>query len=130
MTGFIFTDLNVRLNDVNPNDIVVITDSQAIKQAIEKLINTPLGSIPYYRAYGVDIKQFMHYPLSEDTGKEAYDHIKGQINKFIQMVTVLEDMSTVIIDYDNETISIQIVVQSNNTGEVITLSPVTIPVTN
>lgn len=130
MLNNILVDLNVRLNEVDSTDTITITNSFAIKQALIKLLNVQIGSIPYFRAYGVDIKQFLQYPLSESTGTEAYEHIKNQIEQFIKTVTILDNMSSITIDYDAVTIEIVIAVMNNQTGEVIILPAISIPVTN
>jgi phage baseplate assembly protein W len=124
---YVYTDLNVRLDEVDPNDHMTITDSLAIKQSLIRLLNTREGEIPNYRAYGLNVRKFQQYPLNVNTGNEIFEHIKDKIDAFEKRVVVLDDESILNINYDEGNIGMQIYVQYNNTGEVIVLPNITIP---
>lgn len=121
MNNYIYTDINIRLADISSNDVFTITDTKAVHQSLEKLINTSIGEIPNFRAFGVNLKRFLQYPLNNSTGQAIYSHVSGQVKKFIKTVTVLDEMSNMILDVDNGVIKIQIAVKCNDTGEIIVL---------
>ena len=47
---YINSDLNVRLQEVNPQDTTVIVDKEAVMQSIYRLWGTEEGEIPYYKS--------------------------------------------------------------------------------
>ncbi len=126
----IFSDLNVRLNEVDNSDITVITDANAIKQSLIRLFNTEEGEIANFRIYGLPIKNFLHYPLNINTGTEIYDIIVQKINYFEQRVNVMSDLCEIIIDYTSSAIKIIMVVQIKSTGEILVLPTLSIIIKN
>ena len=80
--GYIFKDLNVRDPYVTDSTDVMIYDSKVIVQSIWRLMNTEEGEIPNFRNYGLNIKQFMQYPLTEETVSSIYNYVKSRIEAF------------------------------------------------
>jgi phage baseplate assembly protein W len=126
-SNYILTDLNIRLTEVNTDDIIVLNDSLAAKQELVKLFGTQRGSIKYYRAYGLDLRKYLQYPMTQTIAFIIYDDIKNQINNFVKTVTIMEDLSTINLDWINKEVSITMTVRVNKTGNLITLPPVVIP---
>ena len=124
----IYSDLNVRLPDVEPLDKVIITDYKAIKQSYIRLFKTREGEIPYYRKYGFNIEKYLHYPLTVDTGRMIYDEVKSKVSEFEQRVTILDDYSSVTIDYNRSIITVIPTAQVNKTGDVINLPPISVDI--
>ena len=62
---YINSDLNVRLSQVNDKDVAIIVDKEAILQSIYRLLNTEEGEIPFYRSYGINLRQFLQKPLGQ-----------------------------------------------------------------
>ena len=119
--SYIWTDLNVRVPKVNSNDTMTISDVHTIEQSLIRLISTRIGEIPYYRGYGLNLQQYEQYPLTQDTADLMFEHIKNQISTYEKRVTILDDYTTLTVNYDTESIMITVVVQINTTGELITL---------
>ena len=71
----IFLDLNTRLSIIEPEDTMVVSDAQAIKQSLWRLFNTKEGEIPYFRGYGIDVEQFCQQPMNQDTAQEINEYI-------------------------------------------------------
>ena len=123
-SNYIWTDLNCRLPQVEPNDNMTISDVQTIEQSLIRLISTRIGEIPYYRGYGLNLQQFEQYPLTQDTADLMFAHIKNQINAYEKRVTILDNYTTLTVNYDTESIMITVTVQVNTTGQLITLPTV------
>lgn len=117
----IFSDINVRLDDVDNSDRMVVYDSKAVKQSLIRLVKTREGEIPYFRAYGLNLRQFVQMPINFDTGELVYDHVLSKIERFEERVEVLDDISVINIDYGNEYISLDIAVKILDTGEVFNI---------
>ena len=78
----IFLDLNTRLSIIEPEDTMVVSDAQAIKQSLWRLFNTKEGEIPYFRGYGIDVEQFCQQPKNQDTAQEINEYILGKVNLY------------------------------------------------
>lgn len=124
----VYSDLNTRLSSVDSDDNTVITDSNAIKQSLIRLFKTEEGEIPNYRVYGLSLKKFLHYPLSDETAQDIYDEIEGKVRIFETRATIIDTLSTMTLAYDESSIKADIVAQVNNTGELITLPTLNIVV--
>lgn len=122
----IYTDLNVRLPEVNSSDITVINDSQAIKQSLIRLTTIEEGEIYNFREYGLALKRYVHYPLIQSTADEIESHIKTKIARFETRVSIRDDLTTMVADYDNNIIEISIAVQIISTGELYLIPPVAV----
>ena len=122
----IFSDLNVRLPQINDNDQTIITDSQAVVQSAWRLLNTDEGEVPYCRGYGINLKQFLHAPLTKETASNIYDYVKQKITMYEQRVTVLQ--ADVDADMDRGIITMILSLRVNSTGEIVQLPTLSVPV--
>ena len=122
----ILSDLNLRLDMVNPNDVLTIFNTDTVKQSLIRLVNTEVEEVWDYRAYGLDLKQFMQYPLNRATATEIESYIVGQIKRFEPNVTYIESISKIIYDFSNNSLYFQLVYQLNATGEIINLPTLTL----
>ena len=123
---FINSDLNVRLPQVNSQDITVIVDKEAVMQSIYRLFNTQEGEIPYYRNYGLDLKQFLQKPLGPMLAREINEYISGKIDMYEQRVEVYK--VNVVSNFENSSVILQYYVRIKTTGEIVGLEPLVVPI--
>ena len=93
----ILSDINLRLQTIDLSDNIVIYDTSVIKQNLIEFVSTEEGEIYYSRAFGLNLKQFMHYPLTEVTATAIETYITGQIARFETNITYLSESSKVIL---------------------------------
>ena len=117
----IYSDINVRITEVDSTDNMVIYDTPSVKQSLFRLVKTKEQEVYNFRAYGLNLEQFLHYPINVNTGNLAYKHVEDKINRFENRVLIRDDLSVINIDYDMEYISLDVAVQVRDTGEVIYL---------
>lgn len=118
----IFTDLNARLPQVSDTDEVTLFGKNSVLSNLYKLVKTREGEIPNYRVFGLDVQQFEHYPLNNETGLAIYDYVISKIERFEQRGQIVDEMSTIILDQDNDYVSLEIAVQVISTGEIFFLN--------
>lgn len=123
---FVYSDLNVRLPYVSPQDSTVITDREAILQSLYRLIRTEEGEIPYYRNYGLNLKQFVQRPMGELLAREISDYIKEKITTFEPRVSI--HRTNVTSDYANASVIVQYYLKIKSTEEIIALQPISVAV--
>ena len=117
--GYIFKDLNVRDEFVTDSKSVMIYDSKVIVQSIWRLINTEEGEIPNFRNYGLNIKQFMQYPLTEETVSSIYNYVKGKIEAFEDRAEVIK--ADVDVSFEQGYIYMIFFLRMKATGDVVKL---------
>lgn len=122
----IFSDLNVRLSQVDSTDTMVITDAKAVVQSVWRLFKTEEGEIPYYRGYGLNLKQFIQRPLTKITASDVFDHVKQKIINYEQRVEVLQGDADA--DRDNGVILLVFTLRVKATGAVVQLEPLKVPI--
>ena len=111
----IYTDLNVRLDVVDTNDIN-IANAKAVLQAVSRLLMTQEGEIPYYRNYGLNLKRYIQRPLTQATANEIYDYVRKKIETYEQRVTVIGAQTDA--DFMGGYIYMTFTLQVNSTGEI------------
>ena len=116
-TTYIFSDLNVRDEFVTDSRAVVIYDTTDIIQSVWRLLTTEEGEIPNFRNYGLDVKRYMQYPLTEDTVNEIYEYVRGKIETYETRVNVLR--ADVSINFEQGRISYNFLLELKSTGEII-----------
>lgn len=119
--AYIFSDLNVRSKQINTDDVISISDTDAIKQSILRLLGSREGSFPYFRAYGLTLEKYLHYPLNSDTADLIYKEMVDKINTFEQRATVMDDYCILTVDYNNQRILVDLVLQCKNSKELFTI---------
>ena len=82
MSKKIFLDLNARLSIVQPEDTMVVSDAQAVKQSLWRLLNTKEGEIPYFRGYGLDLEKYEQSPINKQTGQEIHEYIMNKVETY------------------------------------------------
>ena len=115
----ILLDLNVRDPFVSASTDMMLEDTKVVIQSLWRLLTTEEGEVPYFREYGLDIKQFSQYPLSKNTASMIYNYVKDKVTRFEQRATIVQD--TVSADFDQGTISMKFLIQVLATGESVYL---------
>ena len=123
---YINSDLNVRLQEVNPQDTTVIVDKEAVMQSIYRLWGTEEGEIPYYRGYGMNLKQFLQKPLGPMLARDIKEYVDGKIEAYEQRVEVYKVNAA--SDYVNQSVILQYYVRIKTTGEIVGLEPLVVPI--
>lgn len=123
---YINSDLNVRLSEVNSQDTTVIVDKEAVLQSIYRLFKTEEGEIPFYRAYGLDLKQFLQKPLGEALAREINEYVSGKLEAFEQRAEVYK--VNAVSNYTDNSVVLQYYVKIKATGEIIGLEPLAVPI--
>jgi len=121
----IFSDINLRIDQVDNTDSIAIYDTNVVKQSLIALVSTEVNEIWNMRPFGLNLKQFMHYPLIDVTAFEIETYITGKIAKFETSVTYLDYASQAIFDYNSNSIHFNLAYKINLTGEIIVLPTIT-----
>ena len=119
VVSYIFSDLNVRDEFVTDSKAVMIYDSTDIVQSVWRLLTTEEGEIPNFRNYGLDVKRYCQYPLTEETIEEIYRYVKGKIATYEARVNVVK--AKVDVDFDSGLIFYNFTLEIKATGETITI---------
>lgn len=119
VVSYIFSDLNVRDEFVTDSKAVMIYDSTDIIQSVWRLLTTEEGEIPNFRNYGLDVKRYCQYPLTEETIEEIYRYVKGKIDTYEARVNVVK--AKVDVDFDSGLIFYNFILEIKATGETITI---------
>ena len=119
VVSYIFSDLNVRDEFVTDSKAVMIYDSTDIIQSVWRLLTTEEGEIPNFRNYGLDVKRYCQYPLTEETIEEIYRYVKGKIDTYEARVNVVK--AKVDVDFDSVLIFYNFILEIKATGETITI---------
>lgn len=125
-TSTVYSDLNVKLPQVDGSDITTIKDIKAITQSIYRLFKTVQGEIPYYRSYGLNLKQFIQKPLTRSTTADIFDHVKQKILLYEPRANVVQAIASA--DKDNGIISLKYTISAKSTGELIQLEALNVKV--
>lgn len=123
---YINSDLNVRLPQVSSDDTTVIVDKDAVLQSIYRLVNTSEGEIPFYRSYGLDLKQFVQKPMGESLAVEINDYITGKIETYEQRVEIAKVNAA--CDFENSCVVLQYYIEIKATSEIVGLEPISVPI--
>ena len=114
MAQVVFSDINTRI--INPNvDKFLTTDAEAIFQSIWRLITTHEGEIPYFRAYGCNLKRFEQLPLTETTADRIVEYVTKKVETWETRGELVS--ANAKADYNNNTLYLQLVVRCKATNE-------------
>ena len=119
MPQFILQDLNVRDEFVTTSTDFLIYDEKVIVQSVWRLITTQEGEIPNFRVYGLDVKRFMHYPLTKETVETIYNYVKNRVNAFEERASIIK--ADVDVNFNTGVISMAFYLQITVTGNVVKL---------
>ena len=126
MNSYIFTDLNVRDEFVTKSTDVMIYDAKVVVQSVWRLINTEVGEIPNFRNYGLSIKRFSQYPLTEETINTIYEYVKERVSAFEERAEIIR--TDVDANIENGTLYYTFYLRVRSTGDIVTLPTWTVQV--
>lgn len=118
----------MRIDQVDSTDRTAIYDTDVVKQSLIALVSTEVNEIWNMRPFGLNLKQFMHYPLTDITAREIETYITGRIAKFETNITFIDYASQIIFDFNNNSIYFKLAYKINITGELIVLPTITVAV--
>lgn len=114
MSQVVFSDINTRI--IRPKeDKFLTTDAEAVFQSIWRLVTTHEGEIPYFRAYGCNLKRFEQLPLTESTADRIVDYLISKVERWETRGKIIS--ADAKADYNNNSLYLQLYVQCNATGE-------------
>ena len=117
--SYIFADLNVRETFVSPSTEILLYDTKVVVQSVWRLITTEEGEIPNFRSYGLNVKQFLQYPLTEGTIDTIYNYVKGKVEAFEGRADIIS--AEVGVDLNNGIIKMTFILRVKSTGETVKL---------
>ena len=117
--SYIFTDLNVRDEFVTKSTDVMLYDTKVVVQSVWRLITTEVGEIPNFRNYGLSVKRFSQYPLTEETINTIYEYVKERVKAFEGRAEIIR--TDVDANIENGTLYYTFYLRVLNTGEVAKL---------
>lgn len=126
MTTYIFADLNVRDDFVTDSKEVLLYDTKVIVQSLWRLLTTEVGEIPNFRNYGLNIKQFMQYPLTDDTVKMIYNYVKERVEAFETRAEIVK--TNVDVNFESGLLYMVFIIRVKATGELVSLPTWTVQV--
>lgn len=126
MATYIFTDLNVRDEFVTSSKDIMIYDTKVIVQSIWRLMTTEEGEIPNFRNYGLNIKQFLQYPLTEGTANSIYNYVKSRVEAFEERAEIIK--ADVDVDFEQGYVYMVFYLRMKSTGDIVKLPLFTIKV--
>ena len=115
----ILYDLNVRDPFVSDSTDVMLKDTKVVVQSLWRLLTTEEGEIPNFRDYGLDIKQFSQYSLTQTTARMIYDYVIERIKIFEPRADIIT--ATLDVDFERGMLLIAFTARAIPTGEVFQL---------
>ena len=119
MPQFILQDLNVRDPFVSDSTDFLLYDTKVVVQSIWRLITTEEGEIPNYRVYGLSIKKFCQYPMSQETVQTIYNYVKNRVKAFEERGTIIR--ADVDANFNKQEVYYRFYVQVNTTSDIVKL---------
>ena len=116
---YIYLDPNVRDVLVSPSTDMMLKDSKVIVQSVWRLVNTEEGEIPNFRNYGLNIKQFGQYPLTDETIDIIYEYVKRRVEAFEVRTEVVR--ADVDVDFSTCKVMMAFYIRITETKEVVKL---------
>ena len=114
MAQVVFSDRNARI--VRPTeDKFLTTDAEAVFQSLWRLFTTHEGEIPYFRAYGCNLKRFEQLPLTESTADMIFEYLTNKVETWETRGTL--ESANAKADYNNNALYMQLTVKCNATNE-------------
>ncbi|HBF38577.1 MAG TPA: hypothetical protein DDW50_14820 [Firmicutes bacterium] len=99
----------------NGKDVLLVSDEEDIKEALEVLISTALGERLNYSDFGCDMKQFMFEAVNRALVTEVQQVIADAIYNYESRITV-EEIDVTESDEDDETLLITVTYTIPDTG--------------
>lgn len=110
----VYSDVNTRATE-NLGTAFLTSDAKAVFQSIWRLITTIEGEIPYYRAYGCNLKRFLQFPLTQRTADTIFEYVQNKVNEFEPRGKIIS--ATADADISRNTLKMKFYVQVQATGE-------------
>ena len=117
--AYIFADLNARDSFVSDSTEILLYDTKVVVQSVWRLITTEEGEVPNFRGYGLNIKQFVQYPLTTDTIDDVYEYVKGKVSTYEGRADIVS--AEVMTDIANGLIYMTFILRMKSTGEEVKL---------
>ena len=117
--AYIFADLNVRDPFVSPSNDTLLFDTKVVVQSIWRLLTTEEGEIPNFRNYGLNVKQFVQYPLTEDTVDMVYNYVKNRLQAFEGRADIIS--AQVSTSFTQGILGMSFILRVKSTGETVKL---------
>jgi phage baseplate assembly protein W len=125
---YVFSDLNVRDPFVTSSTETMIYDTKTIVQGVWRLLTTEEGEIPNFRQYGLSIKRFCQYPLTNETVEGIYNYVKSRLENFETRADIIR--ANVDVNIDQGLIYYTFFLRMKASGEVVALPTWTVQVSN
>lgn len=125
---YIYVDPNARDVLVSDSTKAMLYNSKVVVQSVWRLFNTEEGEIPNFRNYGINIRQFLQYPLTDETINTIYEYVKRRVEIFENRAQVIR--ADVDIDFSTGKILMTFFLRMLNNGEVIKLPTWTVQVSS
>ena len=78
-----FTDLSLGMvRNANTQDVAVVKNDNAVKQAVKNLIMTTPGEKPFQPLVGSNVSQLLFEPMDDFTGDAVKQEVINTINRF------------------------------------------------
>jgi phage baseplate assembly protein W len=119
MPQYILQDFNVGDKFVSDSTDVYLYDTKVVVQSIWRLITTEEGEIPNFRIYGLSIKKFSQYPLTQETVQLIYNYVKDRVKAFEERGTIIR--ADVDVSFEQGYIYYNFYVRVNTTEDVVKL---------
>ena len=105
-----FTDLSLGMvRNANTQDVAVVKNDNAVKQAVKNLIMTTPGEKPFQPLVGSNVSQLLFEPMDDFTGDAVKQEVINTINRFEPRVRLRT--CHVLPDYDRNTFNVTITYQ-------------------
>lgn len=125
---YIYVDPNARDILVSDSTKAMLYNSKVVVQSVWRLFNTEEGEIPNFRNYGINIRQFLQYPLTDETINAIYEYVKRRVEIFENRAQVIR--ADVDIDFSTGKIFMIFFLRMLNNGEVVKLPTWTVQVSS
>lgn len=110
----VYSDINTRIIKTFNEDFLS-NDAKAVFQSIWRLITTQEGEIPYYRAYGCNLKRFLQFPLTQTTADTIFEYVQNKVAEYEPRGKIVS--ASAEADLSRNTLRMQFYVQVQATGE-------------
>ena len=117
--AYIFADLNVRDPFVSLSNDTLLYDTKVVVQSVWRLLTTQEGEIPNFRNYGLDVKQFLQYPMTESTIDMIYNYVKGKLEAYEGRADIIS--AEVDVDLNYGIIKMTFILRVMSTNETVKL---------
>lgn len=116
---YIYVDPNARDILVSDSTSAMLYNSKVVVQSVWRLFNTEEGEIPNFRNYGINVRQFLQYPLTDETISTIYNYVKKRVEIFEPRAQIIR--ADVDIDFSIGKVFMIFFLRMLNNGDVVKL---------